>query len=74
MYALALLLLASVDKLKYAAGGEKSPVQDRKKLIPVWFFLQIELTKEFTPELDDFTKELEEISEGQSRVYLVYAK
>ena len=32
------------------------------------------MTKEFVPEMEDFTKELEEISEGQSRVYLVYAK
>ena len=36
--------------------------------------MQIELTKEFLPELEDFTKELEEMSDGQSRVYLVYAK
>nr|CAG4646802.1 EOG090X00ST [Megafenestra aurita] len=35
--------------------------------------IKIELTKEFVPELEDFTKELEEMSEGQSRVYLVYA-
>ena len=35
--------------------------------------IKIELTKEFIPELEDFTKELQEMSEGQSRVYLVYA-
>nr|CAG4639777.1 EOG090X00ST [Daphnia pulex] len=36
--------------------------------------IKIELTKEFAPaELEDFTKELQEMSEGQSRVYLVYA-
>ncbi|XP_059351221.1 glutamate [NMDA] receptor subunit 1-like isoform X2 [Daphnia carinata] len=35
--------------------------------------IKFELTKEFVPELEDFTKELQEISEGQSRVYLVYA-
>lgn len=36
--------------------------------------IKFELTKEFVPELEDFSKELQEISEGQSRVYLVYAK
>lgn len=35
--------------------------------------IKFELTKEFVPELEDFSKELQEISEGQSRVYLVYA-
>ena len=35
--------------------------------------IKIELTKEFTPELEDFTKELQEMSQGQSRVYLIYA-
>lgn len=35
---------------------------------------QIELTVEFEAELDDFTDRLKEISEAQSRVYLVYAK
>nr|CAG4644557.1 EOG090X00ST [Leptodora kindtii] len=35
--------------------------------------IKIELTVEFEAELDDFTDRLKEISEAQSRVYLVYA-
>jgi hypothetical protein len=35
---------------------------------------QIELIVEFEPECDDFTERLKEVSQAQSRVYLLYAK
>ena len=35
---------------------------------------QIELIVEFEPECDDFTDRLKEVSQAQSRVYLLYAK